>query len=58
MEASLARRLLNTWRPWGLLNTLASTPLTPVVDGAALSLEPEPGQPRSVHLRGRVALGA
>jgi Protein of unknown function (DUF3352) len=58
MEASLARRLLDTWRPWGLLNTLASTPLTPVVEGAALSLEPEPGQPRSLHLRGRVGLGA
>ena len=58
MEAPIARQLLGGWRPWGLLNTLASTPLTPVVQGAALSLEPEPGQPRSLHLRGRLALGA
>lgn len=61
MDGPIARQLLGSWRPWGLLNTLASTPLTPVVEGAALSLEPEPdpdpGQGRSLHLRGRLALG-
>ena len=57
MAAPIARQVLGGWRPWGLLNALGSTPLTPVVEGAALSLEPEPGQPRSLHLRGRLALG-
>ena len=56
MDAPLARQLLDHWRPWGLLNTLAATPLTPVVQGAALSLEPEPDQARSLHLRGRLTL--
>jgi hypothetical protein len=58
MEAPIARQLLGGWRPWTLLNTLGSRPLTPVVTGAALSLDQEPGQARSLHLRGRLDLGA
>jgi hypothetical protein len=56
MDASTARTLLAGWTPWRLLTTLSSTPLTPVVDGAALSLEGDPAQPRALHLRARVEL--
>jgi hypothetical protein len=56
MDAGIAQNLMATWMPWRLLTTLSSTPLAPVVDGAALSLEPEAGQPRLLHLRGRLQL--
>jgi len=56
MDAGIAQNLMATWTPWRLLGTLSSTPLAPVVDGAALSLEPEAGQPRLLHLRGRLQL--
>ena len=56
MDAGIAQNLMATWTPWRLLTTLSSTPLAPVVDGAALSLEPEAGQPRLLHLRGRLQL--
>ena len=56
LDAGIAQNLMATWMPWRLLTTLSSTPLAPVVDGAALSLEPEAGQPRLLHLRGRLQL--
>jgi len=56
MDAGIAQNLMATWTPWRLLTTLSSTPLAPVVDGAALSLEPEAGQPQLLHLRGRLQL--
>ena len=56
MDAGIAQNLMATRTPWRLLTTLSSTPLAPVVDGAALSLEPEAGQPRLLHLRGRLQL--
>ena len=56
MDAGIARNLLATWTPWRLLTTLSSTPLDPVVDGAALSLEAEAGQAQQLHLRGRLQL--
>ena len=56
MDAGTARSLLAGWTPWRLLTTLSSSPLTPVVDGAALSLDGEAGQPRALHLRARLEL--
>ncbi len=56
MDAGIARNLLATWTPWRLLTTLSSTPLDPVVDGAALSLEAEAGQAQLLHLRARLQL--
>lgn len=56
MDGGIAQNLLASWTPWRLLTTLSSTPLAPVVDGAALSLEAEAGQPRLLHLRGRLQL--
>ena len=56
MDAGIAPNLMAAWTPWRLLTTLSSTPLAPVVDGAALSLEAEAGQPRLLHLRGRLQL--
>ena len=56
MDAGIAQNLMAAWTPWRLLTTLSSTPLAPVVDGAALSLEAEAGQPRLLHLRGRLQL--
>ena len=56
MDAGTARELLAGWTPWRLLTTLSSTPLTPVVDGAALSLEGDADQPRALHLRARLEL--
>ena len=56
MDAGIAQSLMAAWTPWRLLTTLSSTPLAPVVDGAALSLEAEAGQPRLLHLRGRLQL--
>ncbi|MFZ9951774.1 MAG: DUF3352 domain-containing protein [Vulcanococcus sp.] len=56
MDAGTARTLLAGWTPWRLLNTLSSTPLTPVVDGAALSLDRDGAQPRALHLRARLEL--
>jgi len=56
MDAGSARDLLAGWTPWRLLTTLSGTPLTPVVDGAALSLDGDAAQPRALHLRARLEL--
>jgi len=56
MDGATARGLLQGWKPWRLLNTLSSSPLTPVVDGAALALEPEKGEPRSLRLHALLEL--
>ena len=39
MDGDTARGLLARWQPWRLLATLASTPLTERLEGAALSLD-------------------
>jgi hypothetical protein len=54
MDGGLAQTLLARWTPWRLLTTLSSTPLAPVVDGAALGLEADGSQ--ALHLRGRLEL--
>jgi hypothetical protein len=51
MDGGTAQGLLRRWQPWRLLNTLASTPLTPSVEGAALSLEPDGADRRALRLR-------
>ncbi|MFM7652338.1 MAG: DUF3352 domain-containing protein [Vulcanococcus sp.] len=56
MDAGTARGLLDGWTPWRLLTTLSGTPLTPAVDGAALSLDRDAGPSRSLHLRARLEL--
>ena len=56
MDADHARGLLTDWTPWRLLTTLSSSSLTPVVDGAALGLEPDAAHPRALHLRAQLQL--
>jgi hypothetical protein len=53
MDGPTARRLLARWQPWRLMTTLSSTPLGPVVDGAALSLE---GEQDLLHLHASLQL--
>jgi hypothetical protein len=50
MDGATAQGLLKGWKPWRLLNTLSGSPLTPMVEGAALSLEQDKGEPRSLRL--------
>jgi len=57
MDAATAQALLPGWTPWRLLTTLSSTPLTPAVDGAALSLERDPVEPRALRLQALLQLG-
>ena len=57
MDAATAQALLPGWTPWRLLTTLSSTPLTPAVDGAALSLERDPAEPRALRLQALLQLG-
>ncbi|WP_398333467.1 DUF3352 domain-containing protein [Vulcanococcus sp.] len=56
MDGGTAQGLLRRWQPWRLLNTLASTPLTPSVEGAALSLEPDGADRRALRLRASLQL--
>ena len=56
MDAEAAQTLLADWQPWRLLSTLSSTPLTPLVEGAALSLEPDAPAAASLRLRGLLQL--
>ena len=56
MDAATARHLLADWQPWRLISALSSTPLTPLVDGAALGLEGDAPSARSLHLRARLQL--
>ena len=58
LDGGSARDLLTGWSPWRLLTTLSSTPLNPVVEGAALSLEPDPADPRQLHLQAQLQLGS
>ena len=50
MDAATAQALLGRWQPWRLLNTLASTPLTPSVESAALSLDADGADRRTLRL--------
>jgi hypothetical protein len=56
MDGSTAQALLKGWKPWRLLNTLSSSSLTPMVDGAALALEPDKAEPRSLRLHALLEL--
>ena len=58
LDAASAQALLPGWTPWRLLTTLSSTPLTPAVDGAALSLERDPAEPRALRLQALLQLGS
>ena len=52
MDGPTAQQLLAAWQPWRLVGALSSSELTPLVDGAALSLEPDEPSARAVRLRG------
>jgi len=56
MDGATAQALLKGWKPWRLLNTLSSSPLTPRVEGVALALEPEKAEPRSLRLHALLEL--
>lgn len=62
MDGATARGLLARWQPWRLLATLASTPLSERLEGAALSLDadaPAAGAPTAaVSPRGALRLHA
>ncbi len=58
MAAPPARALLTRWDPWRLLNGLAGEPLTPTVQGLAVSLEGDPAAAApALRLHGRLELG-
>jgi len=56
MDAQAAQGLLSHWKPWRLVGTLSSSSLTPMVDGAALSLEPDGSEQRSLRIRALLQL--
>ncbi|MBM5806410.1 MAG: DUF3352 domain-containing protein [Cyanobacteria bacterium M_surface_10_m2_179] len=56
MDGDTAQGLLEGWKPWRLVSALASTPLTPLVDGAALSLEPEAPAAKALRLKALLQL--
>jgi hypothetical protein len=56
MDASTAQQLLAGWQPWRLISALSSSSLTPLVDGAALSLEGDGPSARALRLRAQLQL--
>jgi hypothetical protein len=56
MDASTAQQLLAGWQPWRLIGALSSSSLTPLVDGAALSLEADAPSGRALRLRAQLQL--
>jgi hypothetical protein len=52
MDGPTAQQLLAVWQPWRLVSALSSSELTPLVDGAALSLEADEPSARALRLRG------
>ena len=56
MDGATAQRLLDNWKPWRLISALSSTPLTPRVDGAALSLEADGPAARALRLKAQLQL--
>lgn len=52
MDGPTAQQLLGGWQPWRLVSALSSSSLTPLVDGAALSLESDDPPARALRLRG------
>ena len=52
MDGATAQQLLAGWQPWRLVSALSSSSLTPLVDGAALSLESDDAPARALRLRG------
>mgnify|MGYP006278093865 CR=1 FL=1 len=56
MDAGTAQALLGGWKPWRLISALSSTPLTPLVDGAALSLESDGPSARALRLKALLQL--
>jgi hypothetical protein len=51
MDGPTAQQLLAAWQPWRLVSALSSSGLTPLVDGAALSLESDGPSARALKLR-------
>ena len=56
MDGATAQRLLAGWQPWRLISALSSSSLTPLVDGAALSLEADGPAAKALRLRGYLQL--
>jgi hypothetical protein len=56
MDAGTAQALLGGWKPWRLISALSSTPLTPLVDGAVLSLESDGPSDRALRLKALLQL--
>ena len=56
MDAATARGLIADWQPWRLISALSTTPLTPLVDGAALALDVDHASSRSLRLRAQLQL--
>ena len=56
MDGATAQALLGDWQPWRLLSTRSATPLTPLLEGAALSLEPDAADSRALRLRAQLEL--
>ena len=56
MNGNTAQQLLDHWQPWHLLSTLSSTAFTPMVDGAAMSLDADGDAADRLHLQARLQL--
>ena len=56
MDGATARALIADWQPWRLVSALSSTPLTPLVNGAALGLDVDRDAARSLRLRAQLQL--
>jgi hypothetical protein len=56
MDGATAQDLLAGWRPWRLVTSLSSTSLTPLVEGAALSLDADASNNRALRLRAQLQL--
>ena len=55
-HGNTAQQLLDHWQPWHLLSTLSSTAFTPMVDGAAMSLDADGDAADRLHLQARLQL--
>ena len=56
MDGATAQQLLAGWKPWRLISALSSSSLTPLVDGASLSLEGDGPSARALRVRAQLQL--
>ena len=56
MDGATARALIADWQPWRLVSALSSTPLTTLVNGAAMGLDVDRDAARSLRLRAQLQL--